>query len=168
MFFIGGSSVICHAGQKKQLTVYGVIGYANKVCRLFRQKTGIKARVIVLNGNGAAFERIRGEKKRPKADVWLGGSIGAHAQASFEGLTTPFRPAEVENLDPDFRDPLGNFRVIGMYMGIISIVVNTQYLKNKGLLLPTSWQSLTDPSYRGVVGMKNPVVSGTAYTALST
>ncbi len=166
VFLTPHSAETKNTAETKKITVYSVIGYANKVGKLFRRKTGIKARVIILNGNGTAFERIRSEKNKPKADVWLGGSIGAHSQAAFEGLSTPFTPSDVNSLDPAFRDPLGNFRVVGLYMGIQSIVVNTQYLKNKGVAIPTCWQDLLDPSYKGMVGMKSPLVSGTAYTTL--
>ena len=50
------------------------------------------------------------------------------------------------------------------------------YLKEKGLLLdklkpedvPTSWQDLTNPKYKGRIAMPNPLLSGTAYVAVGT
>ncbi|MCP4746631.1 MAG: extracellular solute-binding protein [Desulfobacteraceae bacterium] len=168
LLIIGVAAGTCHAGQVKTLTVYSVTGFSLHAGRIFRQDTGVKVRVIGMNGNGAAFERIKGEHLHPKADVWLGGSLGAHAQASFEGFTTSFRPANWKELDPRFRDPLGNYRVMGLYMGALGIVVNTAYLENKGTPLPTGWQSLLSDSYQGMIGMKSPLVSGTAYTTVST
>ena len=47
-------------------------------------------------------------------------------------------------------------------------MVNRQVFEQAGLPVPTSWRQLTDPRYRGMIGMRSPVVSGTAYTTVAT
>ena len=40
----------------------------------------------------------------------------------------------------------GNYRVIGLYMSVLCLVVNTTSLESKGQPLPTGWKSLLNPS----------------------
>jgi iron(III) transport system substrate-binding protein len=57
-------------------------------------------------------------------------------------------------------------KYIPMYRNGGSIVVNTQVLEAKGLPLPTSYQDLLDPMYKGLITMPNPKTSGTGYMFL--
>ena len=152
----------------KTVVVYSITSFSKQVSKAFRKATGIKAHVIGMNGSGATLARIQGEQAHPRADVWVGGSLGAHAQAAFSGLTQPYRPKNYSELDPEFRDPLGNNRVTGLYTGVLGFIVNYDVLKAKQLPPPDSWQSLTESRYHHLVGMKSPLVSGTAYTTLAT
>ncbi len=53
-------------------------------------------------------------------------------------------------------------------MGVLGISANEGLLKEEGLPTPTGWDDLTDPRYKGLVGVANPNTSGTALTTLAT
>ncbi|MDE1462047.1 ABC transporter substrate-binding protein [Spartinivicinus poritis] len=162
------SQVVIAKNNTKTVVVYSVTSFSKQASKAFRKATGIKVHVLERSGSGATLARITGERLNPKADVWIGGSLGAHAQAAFNGLTEPYRPNNFDELDPGFRDPLGNNRVTGLYTGVLGFIVNYDVLKEKQLPTPDSWQSLLESQYHGLIGMKSPLVSGTAYTTLAT
>ncbi|WP_027708772.1 ABC transporter substrate-binding protein [Zooshikella ganghwensis] len=154
--------------RKSHVVVYSVTSFSNEVSKAFRKATGIKAHIYRMNGSGATLARLEGERDQPKGDVWIGGSIGAHAQAAYEGLIQPYRPTNFDELDPTFRNPLGNNSVTGLYTGVLGFIVNNDILKANNLPVPHSWQSLVESKYHGLIGMKSPMVSGTAYTTVAT
>lgn len=56
------------------------------------------------------------------------------------------------------------YLVAHRYSGCIA--VNTQVLEDRGLAMPTSYQDLLKPEYKGLVAMPNPKSSGTGYIYL--
>jgi iron(III) transport system substrate-binding protein len=118
--------------------------------------------------SGETLARLRAEKGNPQADVWWGGTTDPHSIAALEGLTEDYRPSNWRELDPRFRDPLGGWKVIGVYVGALGLSVNEGVLRKKGLPVPTGWDDLTDPRYKGLIGVANPNTSGTALTTLAT
>lgn len=118
--------------------------------------------------SGETLARLRAEKGNPQADVWWGGTTDPHSIAALEGLTENYRPSNWRELDPRFRDPLGDWQVIGVYVGALGLSANEGVLRKKGLPVPTGWDDLTDPRYKGLIGMANPNTSGTALTTLAT
>lgn len=158
-----------YANEQRPLVIYAVVtDYAETLGHAFSKRYNIPVRVIPMFGSGDALVRLRHEAESPKADVWLGGSVFSHAQGAYQGLTQAFQPTTYGELLPRFRDPLGASRVTGLYVGVLGLVVNTDYLKANGVALPKSWHDLISPDYRGMIGMKSPVISGTAYTTIAT
>ena len=47
-----------------------------------------------------------------------------------------------------------------------AIIINTEVLEEKGLKLPTSYEDLLKPEYKGLISMPNPKSSGTGYIFL--
>lgn len=133
----------------------------------FEHRSGIKVNWVRLS-TGETLTRLRAEKDAPWGDVWWGGTLDPHAIAAFEGLTEPYCPSGYHQIDPRFRDALGECQVIGVYVGILGFAVNTTMLQEKGLPIPTGWEDLLDPDYKGLIGMANPNTSGTALTILLT
>ena len=128
---------------------------------------GIKVNWIRMS-SGETLARLRAEKGNPQADVWWGGTTDPHSIAALEGLTEDYRPSNWRELDPRFRDPLGDWKVIGVYVGALGLSANEGVLRKKGLPVPTGWDDLTDPRYKGLIGVANPNTSGTALTTLAT
>ena len=118
--------------------------------------------------SGETLARLRAEKENPQADVWWGGTLDPHSIAVLEGLTESYCPSIYDQLDPRFRDPIGDCQVIGVYVGILGFSVNEDVLKEMGLPAPTGWEDLLDPHYKGLLGVANPNTSGTALTTLAT
>lgn len=133
----------------------------------FEKATGVKVNWIRMS-SGETLARLRAEKENPQADVWWGGTLDPHSIGALEGLTEAYCPSIYDELDPRFRDPLGDCQVIGVYVGILGLSANEGVLKELDLPTPTGWADLIDPRFKGLLGVANPNTSGTALTTLAT
>lgn len=59
-------------------------------------------------------------------------------------------------------------KAIGVHVGLLGMLYNTEVLAEKGLPVPACWKDLAKPEYKGEVTVSNPQSSGTAYTQLAT
>lgn len=162
-------SVVTAVSQERVLNLYGSAEprSVEYLAKRFEKETGVKVNWIRMS-SGETLARLRAEKANPQADVWWGGTLDPHSMAALEGLTEPYRPSIFDELDPRFRDPIGNDLVIGVYVGILGFSVNEKVLEEMGLPVPTGWDDLLDPRYKGLIGVANPNTSGTALTTLAT
>ena len=167
ILLVAGASL---SAQKKVLTLYGsaeprsVEALADGFEKAF---PGVRVDWIRMS-SGETLARLRAEKANPQADVWWGGTTDPHSIAALEGLTEDYRPSIWRQLDPRFRDPLGGWKVIGVYVGALGLSANERVLKKQGLPVPTGWADLIDPRYKGLISVANPNTSGTALTTLAT
>jgi iron(III) transport system substrate-binding protein len=63
---------------------------------------------------------------------------------------------------------LSQYRVAGVYGGILALGYNTEVFARKKLPVPKCWKDLTDPVYKGEIMLSNPNSSGTSYMMLAT
>lgn len=157
------------AAQDKVLTLYGSAEprSVEVLAQGFEDATGVKVDWIRMS-SGETLARLRAEKENPQADVWWGGTLDPHSIAAVEGLTENYCPSIYDELDPRFRDPLGDCQVIGVYVGILGLSANEGLLKEMGIPTPTGWEDLLNPQLKGLIGVANPNTSGTALTTLAT
>lgn len=157
------------SAQEKVVTLYGSAEprSVEALAQGFEKATGIKVNWVRMS-SGETLARLRAEKANPQADVWWGGTLDPHSIGALEGLTEAYCPSIFDQLDPRFRDPLGNCQVIGVYVGVLGFSVNEGALKEMGLPTPTGWEDLLDPRYKGLIGIANPNTSGTALTTVAT
>ena len=157
------------AAQEKVLTLYGSAEprSVEVLAQGFEDATGVKVDWIRMS-SGETLARLRAEKENPQADVWWGGTLDPHSIAAVEGLTENYCPSIYDELDPRFRDPLGDCQVIGVYVGILGFSANEGLLQEMGLPTPTGWEDLLNPKLKGLIGVANPNTSGTALTTLAT
>ena len=169
MFMILLVVTVSASAQDKVVNLYGSAEprSVEALATGFEEYSGVKVNWIRMS-SGETLARLRAEKDNPQADVWWGGTIDPHSIAALEGLTEPYCPSIYDQLDPRFRDPLHDCQVIGVYVGILGFSVNETVLKELGLPTPTGWDDLTDPRYKGLIGVANPNTSGTALTTLAT
>lgn len=144
------------------------VEYATNVAQSFTKKTGVPVEVVEIQGSGDAIVRLETERESSHVDVWFGGSVGAHGQAYELGLIEPYKSRVAEQLIPEFRDPLGGYKTNGLYVGILGFGVNKKVLRRRNSNLPETWNDLLNADLRALIGMKNPMLSGTAYTTLAT
>lgn len=144
------------------------VEYARNVANAFTQQTGIPVDIIEIQGNGDAIVRLNTERESARVDVWFGGGVGAHGQAYDLGLIEAYESPMAKQLIPAFRDPLGGYKTNGLYVGILGFGVNKKVLKRRNSELPKTWNDLLHADLRALIGMKNPMLSGTAYTTLAT
>jgi len=160
---------VAAVAQQKELTFYGSAEPRSVeiLAKTYEKVSGVKVNWIRMS-SGETLARLRAEKKNPLADVWWGGTTDPHSIAALEGLTENYRPTLWQEMDPRFRDPIGDWKVLGIYVGVLGMSANEGLLKELGLPTPTGWDDLTDPRYKGLVGVANINTSGTALTTLAT
>ncbi len=156
---------------KGPVLIYGAIHEfeLERLCKAFEEDTGIKAEFVRMSA-GEIAARIVAEAKagRVVCDVFLGGPMIFHEYLKEKGLlykwTEP--PPNAKDIPAKFHDPDGYW--FGFYVGGIAICYNTKRIKELGLPVPTSWEDLTKPIYKGHIVIADPRTSGTAFTILET
>jgi len=134
----------------------------------FKIDTGVDV-AMVRKSTGEVLAQIRAEAGNPKIDVWWGGTGDPHLIAANEDLTVAS--------DVDVSGQLGwsqnmtemsGGKAVGVHVGLLGMLYNTEVLAEKGLPVPACWKDLGKPEYKGEVTVSNPQSSGTAYTQLAT
>ena len=116
--------------------------------------------------SGEVYTRLQAEAANPQASLWFGGSNTSHIAAAKAGLLEPYKESLAwQYISPQFKDPNGLW--IGLYVGYIGFVSNTEFLAEAGVDAPTSWQDLLKPEFTGEVTIAYAFASGTAYTTLA-
>ena len=121
----------------------------------------------VRDSTGIITAKLLAEKDNPQADVVWGLAATSLMLLKNEGMLEPYAPPGLERLDPRFRDPADPPAWTGMDAWAAVICFNTVEAERLGLPMPTSWQDLTDPVYRGHIAMPNPNSSGTGFLDVS-
>jgi len=114
--------------------------------------------------SGEVIARVEAEGGKPMADLWFGGGLDAFMAAKDAGLLEQYVPKEVDKIDSRFVDSDNYWIAKGLT--VVGFLVNEEYLKEKGLEVPTTWAELADPKYKGEIIMSNPAISGTNYGAV--
>lgn len=128
----------------------------------FKNETGIDVEWI-LGGAGEMAVRVRAEKDRPQADVFIGGSVDVHGDLAKDGLLAKISPENAKAIPSQFIDPEGQY--FGWYLGLLGLVLNTEMLEQEmpGTLPPKTWDDLLAPEWKGNVVSSSPASSGGAY-----
>ncbi|EKO3588876.1 putative 2-aminoethylphosphonate ABC transporter substrate-binding protein [Vibrio metschnikovii] len=121
----------------------------------------------VRDSTGVITARLLAEKNNPRADVVWGLAATSLMLLQDEGMLLPYSPKGVEKLSPKFKDSAQPTHWVGMDAWMAAICFNTIEAKKHNLPMPTSWQDLTNPVYRGHIVMPNPASSGTGYLDVS-
>ena len=166
LFFLLGQNIMVQAKSDGEFIIYGSgeEEYVSVAVEEFTKATGIEARYLRLS-TGECFNRLRAEKNNPNASIWFMGPGDVYRVAAKEGLLYPYISPSAKNIDPSLKDPKGYWTTfVRVPFGFVS---NKEILDKAGLPIPTSWDDLLDPKYKGQVVMSDPFTSGTAYTILS-
>lgn len=125
---------------------------------------------MVRRSSGESLAQVRAEARRPKGDLWWGGTGDPHLQAAEEDLTLAYESPNMAGLYPW---AIGQYeasggKTVGVYTNALGFGYNTELMEAKGLEKPQCWADLVKPEYKGLIQMANPNSSGTAYTMLAT
>ncbi|MGO2513457.1 extracellular solute-binding protein [Marinomonas sp. ef1] len=109
-----------------------------------------------------------GNKER--FDLWWGGTGDTHLKAAEGNLLIPMK---LNNLSDQLFWSRNIFEIsgqhsIGIYAGVLGVIVNKRVLADLNLDIPQCWSDLGDPRYKNQIIIGDPNVSGTSYTFLST
>lgn len=134
----------------------------------FEIDTGIDV-AMVRKSTGEVLAQVRAEAGNPKIDVWWGGTGDPHLIAANEGLTvaTGVDVSGQLGWSQNMTEMSGG-KAVGVHVGLLGMLYNTEVLAEKGLEAPACWSDLAKPEYQGEVTVSNPQSSGTAYTQLAT
>jgi iron(III) transport system substrate-binding protein len=125
-----------------------------------KAKPNIKVNLLRLS-TGDLIARIIAEKANPRHDVIWGTALTQMVDPRILEMAEPYRPHGIEGVKTQFKDPTDRwFATTGYFAGFC---VNTEVLKKKNLPMPTSWQDLLNPVYKGQIVMPNAASSGTGY-----
>ena len=101
--------------------------------------------------SGQTLSQLLAEKDNPVADVaYYGVSFGIAAKN--EGVVEPYKPAHWKDIPDGLKDPDGNWFTI--HSGALGLFVNVDALGDTPV--PTSWNDLLKPEYKGMVGYLDP------------
>ena len=111
-------------------------------------------------GGGEIFTRVQGEKDRPRADVWWGGSPGDFKRAETLGLLEAYAPEWTANLPADARSASGAW--VATFRTPEVIMYNAK--KISAAEAPKTWDELLDPKWKGRIVMRDVRPSSTMKT----
>jgi len=124
----------------------------------------IKIKAINMS-TGPITERAIAEKANPQADViWMVNDI-ALEQLKEAGVLEPYEPKNSPVVE-SFRDPDGFY--VNHNATLMGMAVNTKLLKERKLPMPTTWEDLIKPIYKGQVSIAAATKSGTGLSIFST
>ncbi|MDA7957269.1 MAG: putative 2-aminoethylphosphonate ABC transporter substrate-binding protein [Gammaproteobacteria bacterium] len=116
---------------------------------------------------GVITSRLLAERNSRRADVVWGLAATSLLALKSAGITLPYRPAGIANLDPKFYDRASPPNWVGMNARVSAVCYNTAEGKKLELRAPRSWKDLTRPAYEGLIAMPNPVSSAAGYLDVS-
>ena len=134
----------------------------------FERATGVKV-AVTQKATGELFAQIKAEASNPRGDVWWAGPGDAFLQAAEEGLLETYKSRNLDQLHDWARREaeISNYRVAGVYGGILALGYNTEVFERRKLPVPKCWKDLLSPVYKGELMLSNPNSSGTAYMMLA-
>jgi len=159
----GGDS----GGSRLTLTVYGGMleDHVALACREFERDTGVRTSFVRMSG-GEIFARIRAEAGNPQASVWYGGGSLTFIEADRLGLLERYVSPNAAVIPAQLKDPNGAWT--GIYTGYLGFYADRDWLQKNNVKMPTSWEELLNPVFKGEIVMAHPGSSSTAYNLLVT
>ena len=155
------SEALSPAAPAAGLTIYAAQGgeVTDPVVDAYREKNPDLAIQIIRGGMGEMLSRIRAEREKPIGDLLWGGSPEMYAINDELFAKADLPDAEHFKLN----DPTGKWHPYST--NVIYLVVNTTRVTR----VPGSYREIIAPEFRaqGPIAFSNPVVSGTAYTILT-
>ncbi|MCE5333656.1 MAG: extracellular solute-binding protein [Desulfobacteraceae bacterium] len=112
-------------------------------------------------GGGVMWTRISSEAPNIQADMSIGVNLEQAMELKKLGLLQPYKSKTWEKIPAGFKDKDGYYYADSLWTAMP--IVNTDILKKKGLPMPTSWEDLTDPRWKGEIVMPDPMTSSSAY-----
>ena len=163
--FAGGQGA--RSGGQQTLTVYvGMLEeHGALACSEFQKETGIRTEFVRMSG-GEILARIRAEAGNPQASVWYGGGSLTFIEADNLGLLEHYVSPNEAVIPAQLKDPNGAWT--GIYSGYLGFYADGEWLQKNNVKMPTSWDELLAPVFKGEIVMAHPGSSSTAYNLLTT
>ncbi len=135
--------------------------FSEPILEAFERETGIEVRAVYDTEAAKTVglvNRIRVEKNRPRCDVFWNNEIVNTVRLEQEGLLQPCSPPEAANYPAEFKDPAGFW--YGFAARARVLIVNADLVKVPEQ--PQSIFDLTDPKWKGKIGIAKPLFGTTS------
>ncbi|MDR1734248.1 MAG: extracellular solute-binding protein [Oscillospiraceae bacterium] len=122
---------------------------------------------ITRDATGTIVSKLIAEKDNPIADVVWGTAVTSILSLGDYDLIEPYDPEGIERVLPQFKDKMTPARWVGIEVPEGAMVVDRKALEAKGLAVPTGFDDLIKPEYKGLIQAPDPTISGTGLLILS-
>lgn len=171
--------IIRMAGAASALLVGGAVAHAGTItaytsleeddARIYLESfeaahPDIKVDLLRLS-TGDLGARMLAEKDNPRHDVIWGWAVTQMVDPRILEMIEPYEPQGLDKVKDKFKDSEGRWFATTGYFA--AFCVNKPRLEDKGLPMPSSWEDLLDPVYKGELVMPNPASSGTGYLQIA-
>lgn len=109
--------------------------------------------------------RMLAEKDNPRHDVIWGWAVTQMVDPRILEMIEPYEPKGLDKVKDAYKDSEGRWFATTGYLA--AFCVNKPRLEDKGLPMPSSWEDLLNPVYKGELVMPNPASSGTGYLQIA-
>ena len=162
-------SVAPASAQRTKLTIYTAL--ENDQLGPFKQAIEAavpEAEVVwVRDSTGVITARFLAEKDNPRADIVMGLAVTSLIAFEKLGLMETYEPKGASALKANYRDSTPPYTWTGMDAYLSAVCFNTVEGKKNNVAVPTSWQDITKPEYKGKLVMPHPASSGTGYLTVA-
>ena len=164
-----GSDSKTDSKTKGELTVYTAIeeDSIDTYLATFKEKYPDVKLNVFRASVGDITARLLAEKDNPQADVLWGVAATSMIILDDQGMLEPYTPKDFDKINPAFKDDKKVPSWVGIDAWMTGITVNTKELKDKNIPVPSSYEDLIKPEYKGLISMPNPSSSGTGYLTVS-
>ncbi len=163
------------ARAQQKIVVYTVIPETEvnrQINDEFTKRTGIQVELLNIPAVGTVATRIRGEKDRPRADIFAAAPTDFQEALAKDGLLEAYKPAGVTPEMVKLGHADGNGYWFGWYGMTTCVFWNTdrfaKELAPKGVAAPKTWDDLLKPAFDKQVALSNPQTSAIGYVLLAT
>lgn len=147
-----GSITVYSALENDEISVY--LAAARKAL------PDVQVHVLRLS-SGDLAARLIAESGHPRNDVIWGEALTDMLDPRIAAELAPISSPQIAALPPRYRDADGRWFAPTGY--VTALCVNTAALRGQHLPMPTRWDDLTKPAYKGQLVMPDPQSSGTGY-----
>jgi iron(III) transport system substrate-binding protein len=147
---------------KDSISAY--MGFSREVnealAKQIEDKLGIEVKNITLSW-GEIWARLKTESPRFNADMVLSFGASEAINGAKKGYYVPYLSPGWDGIDSAFKSKDGSYYALGTFSFLL--LGNTKKLAEKGYEMPTSYQDLLDPKWKGQIVIPSPRTSGTAF-----
>lgn len=115
---------------------------------------------------GPLHARVIAEAPNFAADMVIGCGGPLVLEAKEKAWSVQYASPNWQDASPVFKDPDNYWWNMGNWAFVL--IGNKDMLAEKGYAMPTSWDELLDPKWKGEIVMPSPLTSGTAFMMLYT
>lgn len=140
------------------MVLYSSMGYAEDAVKAFTTKTGLQIKLVYDSG-GPLLTKVSAEKNNPQwTSLWIEGDT-PFASLKQQGLLQAYKPnTTLNDIGKSVFPGDGMWQPTGVTL-VMAVMCNADKVPNQ----PQTWQSLSDPQYKGLIGMNDPAQSGPTY-----